>query len=99
MVLTTQQQSNIARVAGPSVFRAAGVPGVQRHARFAEGGIAPSGSAQGEPATVVIEELVLVHGMSQSGAEELFVRGGSSRRGQQLLVKSVKVARLNQELS
>jgi hypothetical protein len=74
MVLTQAQQSAIAMRAGSDVFRQAGFPGVQHSGRFAEGGIAPSVSQGGD---IIIEQLELAHGMSQSGAGEIFVAGGS----------------------
>jgi hypothetical protein len=65
----------------------AGVP------RFAEGGYVQP--ASGGRSDGPIEVLVDVHvGMSQSGAEEIFVAGGNTRNGENVIVRQLDNARL-----
>lgn len=97
MVLNLQQQTAIARMAGPGIFNAAGVPGVQNNRIFDSGGIMPS---SGGP-SIVIDELTVVIsrlGIGQSEATVIATAGMSSERGRQVTVNNVKVARTNREL-
>lgn len=90
MVLTPGHQSAIKAFSGDNVFQRAGVPGINRTGSFDNGGIQPSFSSG---ATIVIEKIVLVHGMSQSGAEELVVAGFQGRNGEKLVANALSAMR------
>jgi hypothetical protein len=89
MVLTLQQQSNIARMAGSGVFQAAGVPGVQPQAAFASGGIAPGL----EPPVINISLVI-----GKEDQTRIVVNGSNTLQGRLSTVKNVKAARTNREL-
>jgi hypothetical protein len=92
MVLTKAQQSAIAAMAGAGVFRAAGVPGVQREPIFANGGIAPLAA---QPQTIILDVSV---GISDSQAEEIVTAGVRGGRGRNVVVRTVRHARRFGEL-
>lgn len=94
MVLTLEQQSTIARIAGGDVFARAGVPGVQQQPAFAQGGIVPFASASA-PQTIILDVTI---GMSQSGAEEIVVNGAQTERAQSVIVRTVRRGQRNREL-
>jgi hypothetical protein len=89
MVLTQAQQGAIAAMAGAGVFQAAGVPdaGINTSAgqAFQFGGTV----AGGQPLTIELDVHV---GMSQSGAEEIFVAGARADSGQAVVVRTVRKA-------
>jgi hypothetical protein len=98
MVLTVSQQAAIARMAGGDVFGRAGVPASGQQVggaqAFAHGGVARGGD---EPA-IVIENLTIGVGMSNSDARNIFVAGGSTPEGRSVVVRSIRDARLTREL-
>lgn len=103
MVLTLGQQAMVKAIGGGDIFSIAGVPGAAPDAggaqAFAGGGRARFASgADASDFGVVIENLTVGFGMSQSGAEEIFVRGGSGSRGRSVTVNNVRSARTNREL-
>jgi hypothetical protein len=72
--------------------------GVQRQAKFADGGIvSASGQAGGQ--TIVIDNLTIAvrAGMNQQDAAEIFVAGGTTQDGQNVIVNRVRKAKLNRE--
>jgi hypothetical protein len=89
--------------AGTNVFTLAGVPGAGEQVgdaqAFAGGGIAQrvSRGDLGEQA-IVIDVLNISLGMSKSGAEEVFVSGGSGETGQKVIVNQIKAARRERAL-
>jgi hypothetical protein len=98
MVLTRSQQQTIAAMAGGDVFGRAGVPSsgqqVGNAQAFAQGGVV---RGDGD-AAVIIENLTIGVGMSQSGAEEIFVAGGSTRSGRQVIVNQITTARRERKM-
>jgi hypothetical protein len=92
-VLNLQQQSRMREIAGVNVFERAGVPGLNTTGRFDNGGTF-SGSVS-EP--MVVEVAVHV-GLGKNDTQQIFVSGGSSDRGRQVIVRGVKDARTNREM-
>jgi hypothetical protein len=100
MVLTREHQAVIRALAGPDVFNRVGVPGAGQQVgpaqAFQFGGVAqiqPASFAPAAPATIVIDTLVIGYGMSKSGAEEIFIAGGSGRNGENLVINHIQNAR------
>lgn len=89
MVLTQVQQASIAQRAGADIFRSAGVPGVQPQAAFQHGGIAPAANSPGSNSPVIIFLDAVVD------AEGIFVRGGSTESGRQVIVKQIDATNLS----
>jgi tape measure domain-containing protein len=90
MVLTPTHQRDIRTIAGPDIFDRVGVPGIQNPPIFDYGGLMPSG---GQSPTIVIEKIVLYHGMSESGAEELVAVGMKGRRGENIVASALEAIR------
>lgn len=102
MVLTVQHQQKIQQLAGADIFGRVGVPGAAVPTpgalpAFAAGGIAPR--LVSATAESLVIDLDITVGMSESGAEELFVAGARSRSGQQVLVNINRKAQKNRELN
>jgi hypothetical protein len=92
IVLNRQQQSAIQSLAGPRIFQAAGVPGVNQSGRFAEGGIVSSFGQGGQ--TIVINEL---HMDAVVDAEGISIRGMSGENGRRVIIKQVRNSQINRE--
>lgn len=90
MVLTPQHQAALRFIGGSDVFGRIGVPGVQQPPVFDRGGIMPTGSIS---PVIVIEKIVLFHGMSTSGAEELVAVGMSGRNGERVVANALSAMR------
>jgi tape measure domain-containing protein len=82
MVLNLAQQANIRAMAGSGIFDHAGVPGVNQSGRFAAGGIASPASS-----TIVINLDAVVD------SEGIFIKGGSGRNAERLVVNHIENAR------
>ncbi|HZF40706.1 MAG TPA: hypothetical protein VE715_17925, partial [Blastocatellia bacterium] len=90
MVLTPRHQSAIRSVAGGDIFDRVGVPGVQSQPVFDQGGIMPSFS---QPPVIVIENITLFHGMSESGADELVAVAMKGRKGERIVAEKLDAMR------
>jgi hypothetical protein len=98
MVLMQAHQAGIQALAGADIFNRVGVPGAGMPT--ADGGQAflNGGMAQrwmSEPLVLNIDVSV---GMSQSGAEEIAIRGMSGNNGQQVIINQLNSARLNRRI-
>ncbi len=88
MVLTMEQQSHIARMAGPDIFTKAGVPGVQQSAAFATGGIVPLTASREETSLSVSIYI------SEGDMSRVVVGGLKSSAGRSQVIKAVQEGRL-----
>src|SRR5262245_54053278 len=93
MVLNDQQQSLVKAMAGPRIFEAAGVPGVQASNHFASGGVV-------SPADMAPIEIALAVNMSvgQQDATAISAFGMRTETGRRVVVNMIRTAQTNKEV-
>jgi hypothetical protein len=91
-ILNIQQQAAVRAMAGANVFERAGVPGVKQNPIFDTGGTMGRG---GLPMVVEVDVQVV---MGKNDQTRIFVTGGNTTEGRNLIVRQVNVARTNREL-
>lgn len=76
------------------MFDRAGVPGVQQQPVFDRGGLMPQVSSRGE-INIFFDEVTLA--MSDDDATQIFTRGGSTRDGRAVTLRTMRAARRMRE--
>lgn len=94
MVLTQQHQRDIRAIAGSDVFNRVGVPGIQRDARFDNGGVFAGGGIS-QPIEINLEAQVVI---GKGDATRIVIVGGNTPQGRAVTVNNVNIARTNREL-
>jgi len=97
MVLTVQQQRNIASMAGPDVFAAAGVPGAglatsDGGQAFQFGGVVQSGGGSARPTVI---NVYVTNSMSRDDSVDLLAVAAETDDGQQILANAQRAGRRN----
>jgi hypothetical protein len=90
LVLNRAQQSAVMSRAGSDVFRNIGVPTVNTTGRYADGGYVPSGGKGGDQSINIYLDATV-------DSEGIFIRGGSTKNGQRVIINQINQARLNRE--
>jgi hypothetical protein len=94
-VVNLTQQATMRAIAGPNIFERAGVPGLQHNRIFDNGGTMPAGGWSSEPMVVEVDVRL---GLSKNDTQQIFVAGGSTFKGRQVIVRGVQTAQTNREL-
>jgi hypothetical protein len=88
MVLTPRHQAQIRSLAGADIFNRVGVPGYKPSGVFDGGGIYTGSSSRGDNSPVVVK---LAIGIDAAG---IFVAGGSTESGRQVIIDQIDATNL-----
>ncbi|HKX32103.1 MAG TPA: hypothetical protein VJ302_30735 [Blastocatellia bacterium] len=98
MVLTVQQQQTVQSIAGADVFGRAGVPNAGRNVggsqAFATGGVVQPAQTRVDNSPIIIEKLII-----NQDAEGIFIAGGNTAGGRQVIVQQIEKAGRKRETS